>query len=196
MICLVYLEKKVSRFYFFLWLQWAVKLTLYTCVLAFFIAGFITAVIYINQGLQPFNSDVKMALLAIFKFWFVLSWNLALLIILFRSLKYIFNKCIQGYKFNLLTCPKEDKKDGTREVILEIGYGDLLKVWRKWLMLLIWIVAALMVFTLIIMKIFSTYESIFDWFNIYVLYIFILIAGYFSFIILSMKCKKVRIGKC
>jgi len=186
----------VNRFYFFIWLQWAVKLTLYTFVLTFFIALFITAAIYINQGLQPLNNEVKMALLAIFKFWFILSWNFALLIILFRSLKYIFNRCLQGYEFNLLTCPKEEKKDETREIIHDIGYGDLLKVWRKWLMLLIWIVAALMILALIVMKVLSSYESIFDWFNIYVLYTFILIAGYFSFIILSMKCKKVRIRKC
>lgn len=186
----------MTRFYFFIWLQWAVKLTLYTFILTFLMAGLITVVIYVNQGLQPLGSEVKTALVAIFKFWFVLSWNLALLIILFRSLKYIFNTCIQGYQFNLLTCPQEDKKDETREVILDIGYGDLLKVWRKWLMLLIWIVAVLMILALIIMKVISSYESIFDWFNIYVLYTFILIAGYFSFIILNMKCKKVRISKC
>jgi hypothetical protein len=165
-------------------------------VLTFFIAIFITAVLYINQGYQPLSNEVKRALFAIFKFWFALSWNFAFLIILFRSLKYIFNRCIQGYKFNLLTCSQEDKKDQTREIMRDIGYGDLLKVWRKWLMLLIWISAALMILALIVMKVLSSYESIFDWFNIYVLYTFILIAGYFSFIILSMKCKKVRISKC
>ncbi|WP_245534097.1 hypothetical protein [Sulfurimonas autotrophica] len=156
----------------------------------------ITLGIYINQGLKPLDSEISTALLAIFKFWFVLSWSFALLIILFRSLKYIFNKCIGSYKFNLLTCPKEDKKEQTREIIVNIGYGDLLKVWRKWFMLIIWIVAAQMILALVIMKLFSSYENIFDWFNIYLLYIFILIAGYFSFIALNIKCKKVRITKC
>ncbi|ADN09638.1 conserved hypothetical protein [Sulfurimonas autotrophica DSM 16294] len=186
----------MSRFYFFIWLQWAVKLTFYTFVLAFFMAIVITLGIYINQGLKPLDSEISTALLAIFKFWFVLSWSFALLIILFRSLKYIFNKCIGSYKFNLLTCPKEDKKEQTREIIVNIGYGDLLKVWRKWFMLIIWIVAAQMILALVIMKLFSSYENIFDWFNIYLLYIFILIAGYFSFIALNIKCKKVRITKC
>ncbi|WP_457749734.1 hypothetical protein [Sulfurimonas sp.] len=149
-----------------------------------------------NQGLKPLDHEIQMALLAIFKFWFVLSWNFALLMILFRSLKYVFNTCIGGYEFHLLTCPQEDKKDETRQRITNIAYGDLLKVWRKWFMLLIWIVAAQMIVALIIMKLFSSYENIFDWFNIYVLYIFILIAGYFSFIALSIQCKKVRIAKC
>jgi len=186
----------VSRFYFLLWLQWAVKLTFYTFVLAFFMAIVITLGIYINQGLKPLDSEISTALFAIFKFWFILSWSFALLIILFRSLKYIFNKCLGGYKFNLLTCPKEDQEEQTREIIANIGYGDLLKVWRKWFMLIIWIVAAQMILALVIMKLFSSYENIFDWFNIYLLYIFILIAGYFSFIALNIKCKKVRITKC
>ena len=186
----------MSKFYFFIWLQWAVKLTFYIFVLAFFIAIIITLSIYINQGLKPLDKEISSALFAIFKFWFVLSWSFALLIILFRSLKYIFNKCIKGYKFQLLTCPIEEKKDETREVLPDIGYGDLLKVWRKWFMLIIWIVAAQMILALIIMKLFSTYENIFDWFSIYLLYVFILIAGYFSFIVLNIKCKKVQITKC
>ena len=186
----------MSRFYFLLWFRWALKLTLYTLVLTFVIAVFITFGIYIAQGLKPLDIEIITALIAIFKFWFVLSWSFALLIILFRSLKYIFNKCVGGYVFELLTCPVQEKKDETREVITDIGYGDLLKVWRKWFMLLIWMVAAQMIVALIIMKLFSSYENIFDWFNIYLLYIFILIAGYFSFIVLSIKCKKVRISKC
>ena len=148
------------------------------------------------QGMKPLESEIIRALIAIFKFWFALSWSFALLIILFRSLKYIFNICVGEYRFELLTCPVEEKKDESREVIADIGYGDLLKVWRKWFMLLIWMVAAQMIVALIVMKLFSSYENIFDWFNIYLLYLFILIAGYFSFIVLSMKCKKVRISKC
>jgi len=146
------------------------------------------------QGMQPLEVAIKRALLTVFGFWFFLSWNFSLLIILFRSVKYIFNRCIHGYELKLLGCPsKENKEQG---VISEIGYGDLVKVWRKWFMLMIWIVAAQMIVVVIMMKLLSGYENVFDWFNIYVLYIFILVAGYFSLIILSMKCKKVRIVKC
>lgn len=184
----------MNRFYFFIWLQWAVKLTLYTFLLAFFIALFVTLFIYVMQGMQPLEAEIKTALLTVFEFWFFLSWNFSLLIILFRSVKYIFNRCIHGYELKLLSCPSKENKE--QNVINEIGYGDLVKVWRKWFMLMIWIVAVQMIVAVIVMKLFGRYESIFDWFSIYVLYIFILVAGYFSLIILSMKCKKVRIVKC
>ncbi|WP_151899857.1 hypothetical protein [Sulfurimonas hydrogeniphila] len=186
----------MSRFYFFIWLQWAVKLTLYTALLTFFIAAFITLVIYISQGTGTLDNEITRALLTIFKFWFMVSWNFALLIVLFRSLKYIFNKCIKGYVFVLLGCPKEETNEETGEIIDEIGYGDLLKVWRKWFMLMIWTVAGEMIVAVIVMKLFSSYESVFTWFNMYVLHIFILIAGFFSFIVLSVKCKKVQVKKC
>lgn len=184
----------MNRFYFFIWLQWAVKVTLYTLLLSLGLTAIITFGIYIAQGMKPVNDEIYAALLAVFKFWFMLSLSFSLLIILFRSLKYIFNKCVAGYEFQLLTCIEKEEQE--REVIKMIGYGDLLKVWRKWFMLIIWIVAVEMILALVIMKLLSSYENIFDWFNIYLLYIFILIAGYFSFIVLSMKCKKVRINRC
>ena len=190
------LDKRVSRFYFFIWLQWAVKLTVNTFILALFFAVFITLGVYFNEGAQPLSSEIEKALLAIFKFWFMLSWSFALLIMLFRSLKYIFNRCIQGYEFTLLYCKEEETKEEAKEIVKNIGYGDLLKVWRKWFLLIVWLVAAQMIVAVIVMKIGSSYSTLFSWFNIYVLYIFILIAGFFSFIILSTKCKKVRIRKC
>lgn len=190
------LDKRVSRFYFFIWLQWAIKLTVNTFILALFFAVFITLGVYFNEGAQPLSSEIEKALLAIFKFWFMLSWSFALLIMLFRSLKYIFNRCIQGYEFTLLYCKEEETKEEAKEIVKNIGYGDLLKVWRKWFLLIVWLVAAQMIVAVIVMKIGSSYSTLFSWFNIYVLYIFILIAGFFSFIILSTKCKKVRIRKC
>ena len=186
----------MNRFYILLWLRWAIKVTINTFILSSLLAIFITFGIYIAQGVQPLESEIVTALIAIFKFWFALSWNFALLIILFRSLKYIFNRCVAGYVFELLGCYADERKEKNTNVLMDIGYGDLVKVWRKWFMLLIWIVAIQMVVTLIIMKLFSSYENIFDWFNIYLLYIFIIIGGYFSFIVLSIKCQKVRIRKC
>ena len=184
----------MNRFYLLIWLQWVVKLTLYTLFLSAAIALAVTFILYAMQGFKPLNGEVVSALVSIFGFWFAISWNFALLLMLFRSLKYIFNRCIAGYTFQLLTCPQEEEQK--REVIESIGYGDLIKVWRRWFMLIIWLVGAEMILALIVMKIFSDYESIFEWFNIYLLYLFIIIAGYFSFIVLSMKCKKVRIRKC
>ena len=183
----------MNRFYLLLWLRWIVRLTMMSIVSAAFIAAFITLFIYVKQGMQPLNHEIYSALFAIFKFWFVLGWSVTLLLFLFLGLKYIFNICISGYQLTLLTCPQKDKAGS---VIKIIGYGDLVKVWRKWLMLMIWIVGVEMILALAATKLLTSYVSVFDWFSIYILYIFILIAGYFSFMILSVRCKKVKVVKC
>ena len=190
--CWSLLGKKVSKFYFLLWFKWAVRLTLCSITFASILSVFITILIYISQGMPTHSSEIQTALVQVFIFWFVILWNFTLLIALFRSLKYVFNSCNSGYKLQLLSCPQ----DGETEVLEYIGYGDLLKVWRKWFMLIIWLVGAQMIFALIFTKLFTSYDGIFEWFNIYVLYIFVLVAGYFSFILLGSRCKRVKIVKC
>ncbi len=182
----------MSKFYFSLWLQWVFRLTLCSIAFASILSLFVTIFIYIAQGMPTYSSEVYSALVQVFTFWFVILWNFTLLIALFRSLKYVFNSCHSGYKLQLLSCLKETK----REVLDCIGYGDLLKVWRKWFMLMIWLVGAQMIFALIFTKLFTSYDGIFEWFNIYILYTFVLVAGYFSFILLGSRCKRVEIVKC
>ncbi len=182
----------MSRFYFLLWVKWAVRLTLCSISFASILSVVVTVFIYISQGMPTHSSEIQSALVQVFIFWFVILWNFTLLIALFRSLKYVFNSCYSGYKLQLLSCPK----DGKSEVLDAIGYGDLLKVWRKWFMLIIWLVGAEMIFALIFTKLLSSYDGIFEWFNIYILYAFVLIAGYFSFMLLGGRCKRVEIVKC
>ena len=142
--------------------------------------------------MQTLNKEVYTALFDIFKFWFSVLWNFTLLIALFRSLKYIFNTCHDGYKLVLHTCIQRSKS----EVIEFVGYGDLIKVWRKWLMLIMWLVGVQMIFAMIFFMLFTSMSAIFDWFNIYILYAFVLVAGYFSFILLSVRCRLVKVKKC
>ena len=175
-----------------LWLNWSIRLTLSSIFNASILSAFVILYLYITQSFKELNSEVNIALFHIFKFWFMIFWSLTILLALFRALKYIFNHCYNGYKLTLLTCPK----DGETKTINIVGYGDLVKVWRKWFMLIIWLVAGEMVVSVAFMKFFSSYHSIFDWFNIYVLYAFVLISGYFSFMILSSRCKRVRLVKC
>ncbi len=182
----------MSKFYFLLWLKWAVRLTLCSIAFASILSLLVTLFIYITQGMPTHSSEVFTALVHVFIFWFVILWNFTLLVVLFRSLKYVFNSCLSGHKLQLLSCPE----DGKTEVLKCIGYGDLLKVWRKWFMLIIWLVGAQMIFALIFTKLFTSYDGIFEWFNIYVLYAFVLVGGYFSFILLGSRCKRVEIVKC
>ncbi|MCK9473162.1 hypothetical protein [Sulfurimonas sp.] len=179
----------MSRFYILLWLRWAVRLTISSLFFAALFSSFVTLYIYVLRGLPELSFEITGALFDIFRFWFPLFWSLTILLALFRGLKYIFNSCINGYELKLLTCEGSD-------VIEVIGYGDLVKVWRKWLMLLIWLVGSAMILALIYTNLFTSYDGVFEWFSIYWLYGFILLSGYFSFIILSSKCKKIKIVTC
>lgn len=179
----------MSRFYLFLWLRWALRLTLCSLSLAAILSFLVTLFIYVSRGLPDMTPEITGALFDIFIFWFSPLWSFTILIALFRGLKYIFNNCINGFELRLLTCD-------SNEVIENIGYGDLVKVWRKWLMLLIWLVGSIMILALIYTNLFTSYSGIFEWFNIYWLYCFILFGGYFSFIIMSSRCKKVKIVRC
>jgi len=182
----------LSRFYFLLWLKWAIRITLCSLALAAVSSALVTTFIYVNQGMQTLGQDVYVALFEIFQFWLRVLWNVTILIALFRSLKYIFNTCYDGYKLVLHTCVKKSNS----EIIESVAYSDLRKVWRKWLMLLIWLVGVEMILALVYTTLFTSYGAIFDWFNIYLLYAFVLVAGYLSFILLSVRCKLVKVKKC
>ena len=182
----------MSRFYFILWFKWAFVVTFSSLALATILSFVVTTIIYINHDMRTLNSEVFEALFSIFKFWFVLAWSVTILFAIFRSLKYVFNSCFGDYKMLLFSCENEQRS----ELVEVVGYGDLIKVWRRWIMLLIWLVGTFMILVTVFFELFGSFDSIFDWFNIYILYIFILIAGYFSFIILSSKCKKIRIKRC
>jgi len=184
----------MQRFYFELWLYWAVRAVLCSLFFAAVFAFLITVALYMKQGMPSLSEDVQGALLELFRFWFFLSLNIAILLALFRSVKYLFNRCHAGHMLKLKACSKQEPQ--SEGYVENIGYGNLLKVWRKWFMLLIWIVGSFMVFALIITYIFTSYEALFDWFNIFILYAFILAGGYLSFIFMAARCKSMRIVKC
>ncbi|MEA1956163.1 MAG: hypothetical protein U9N02_06675 [Campylobacterota bacterium] len=176
------------KFYFLLWSRWALRLTVCSVVLAIILSFLITASIYFMKSNVNIDTNVLVALFDIFKFWFVIVWNFTLLIALYRSLKYIFNNCLNGYSFKLLEC-------NSSNIIEIIGYGDLTKVFRRWLMLLIWFVGSIMIVALILTNLFTSFESVFDWFNIYWLYSFVLMSGFVSFVLLGSRCKRVKVMK-
>ena len=179
----------MSKFYFLLWLRWAARVVTCSVLLAYFFSLLITAYSYLSSSQPSIDVQVFNALRDVLEFWFPIVWSLTLLLALFRSLKYIFNVCINGYKFQLLTCKGD-------EVIEIIGYGDLVKVWRRWFMLNIWLVGAFMIVAVILTSLFSSYSGVFEWFDIYWLSAFILVSGYLSFILLGARCRKVKVSKC
>lgn len=165
------------KFYFLLWLRWAIRLSVESIFFTSIFALLITFYTYINIGSPSLNSENIEAILKVFKFWFAITWNFSILISLFSGIKYIFNVCIDGYELKLLTCKGD-------EVIEVIGYGDLVRVWRKWFLLIIWLVAILMIITM------------FKFYNVYALFGFILLSGYISFIVMIARCKKIKVIRC
>ena len=179
----------MSKFYLYLWLKWCLRVSICSITMAVTLSFLITSYLYINQGMPSIDNEIFKALLKLFYFWFPISWSLTLLIAMFRSLKYIFNTPLNGYKIELLTCTRSD-------IIDPIGYGNLVKVCRKWFMLIIWLVTAEIILSLIFTSIFMNFKTIFEWFDIYFLFIFILIAGYLSFILLGGRCKQIKVSRC
>lgn len=84
----------------------------------------------------------------------------------------------------------------TKEYVEVLGYGNIVQVWRKWFLGLIWLVISITTVAIFIATYVFNQDSLFDWFNIYLLYGFILIGGFFSFILLGSRCKNVRIVRC
>lgn len=179
----------MSKFYFLLWFRWAARVVTCSVLLAYFFSLLITAYSYFSSSMPPIDIQVFNALRDVLEFWFPIVWSVTLLFALFCSLKFIFKRCINGYKFELYNCRGD-------ELIKYIGYGDLVKVWRRWFMLNIWLVGALMIVAIVITIFFSSYNGVFEWFDIYWLSAFILASGYLSFILLGARCKKVKLSKC
>jgi len=180
------------KFYSLLWFFWLLRMLLVSLVFSSVVAGGITLFVYMQQGFVPLSGEVLGALYEIFYFWFLLLLNIAIPLALFINAKYLFNHCIDGVSLKLLSCPKE----GEQEVIETIGYGDLIKVWRKWLLLIVWGSAALMLFSVLFSYMFTSYSSLFEWFNVYILYLFISFSGFFAIVLLASRCKQVRLSSC
>lgn len=179
----------MRSFYFRLWLKWALRVTVESVAFGAVMAGFIVLFIYLKKGMPPLDTEVGNALSDLFRFWFGLAWSVALLLSLFRSIKYIFNRCENGYKLQLLSCE-------TQEEIVPVGYGDLVRVWRRWLMLLIWSSAVLIMLLTLVMRFVFGIDTLFSWLNIYALYAIILLGGYISLVLLMARCKKIRTVRC
>jgi len=182
----------MSRFYLYIWLYWLGRVVVCTLLSASFLAFAVTLFIYIKQGFAPLESEVRAALLEIWIFWFSITLNIALLFALFRSVKYLFNRCYGGFMLKLKSCTPKS----TREFIDPVGYGDLVKVWRKWFMSLIWLTGGMMVIAFGLTYLLSAYDSLFSWFDITVLYLFIALSGYISLMLLVARCKSIKVIKC
>ncbi len=178
----------MGRFYFSLWVRWVVYVTSRSIMVAAVAALLVAGYLYIQKGSPSLDLEVKRALWNIFVFWFAIFWSASLVFFVFRSVKLLFNDCKNGYLFRLYSCEKGE------EYIEPVGYGDLPRVWRRWLLLLVWNVAAEIILSGFVLKLMG--KNILDYLDIYLLYAFIMIAGYNGIVFFQTFCKRVRIERC
>lgn len=179
----------MGRFYLRLWIEWVGRITVESFLGAAVVTSLIVLYFYIEKGMPGFETQILHALWKLFAFWFWIVWSVVLLVALFRSVKYLFGKCRGGYALKLLAC-------NTKETIEPIGYGDIVKVWRRWFMLLIWIVAVFVLFGSIVGRFVFDVKSVFEWLGLEWLYVFVVAGGYFAIVLTVSLCKRVRVERC
>lgn len=179
----------IKQFYFLLWFWWALRVSALSIFFGIILSLLVTLFLYFFHGAKPMSNEVFSALQDIFLFWFSICWSISLLMSLFVGLKYIFNRCYGRYKLQLLDCP-------SKEVLDHIYFTDLVRVWRKWFMITVWIVGVEMIFAIAIHRFFFSEAALFEWFGIYTLYGFILLSGLGSFALMIFRCDKVRMVQC
>ena len=177
------------RFWLTLWGRWALWLTLSSTLSALLISVTATSVIYFLKGAPALEDEVWAALTEIGRFVFLISWSVTLLGAFFFSVKRLFGHCIDGYTMVLLGC-------GGEEEIAHPGAADTAKVWRKWLFVIIWGVAAQVIAVAALQSLLSPGEGMMAWFSAYWLYLFILLAALATLPLMGSRCSQVRVRRC
>ncbi len=178
----------MRRFWLSLWTYWAVWLTLFSVTAGLFLAAMITLSLYLLKGAPSLESEVVSALQDITLFWFGLTWSITLLIALFLVVKRLFYRCIDHRQLTLTEC-------SGRESIQKVGLGDIIRLWRKWLMAIIWATAAQAIIVIVLRYLFGI-PDLLSWFSVYWLYLFVLIAGLITLPLMEARCKLVKVGRC
>ena len=179
----------MRKFWFLLWLDWLVFVTVSSLFFAAFFDFIVIFCIYIFKDMPTLDSVIIGALSDIWLFWFAFIWSATLLLSIFLSVKRLFNKCYNGYKLQILTCTEF-------EVIDIVLLGDTVKIWRKWLMVLIWGVASEILFVSVVRYFLNFELDFWVWFDVGCLYLFILLAALASLPLMAARCKRVRLSSC
>lgn len=178
----------MRKFWFGLWSYWAVWLTLFSTVTGALLALVATLLTYLATGGAPLNAEIWVALGDLFLFWFGIGWSMALLLGLLLVVKRIFYRCIDHYQLHFVQCPSQTE-------IRDLQVGDTVKLWRKWLLALIWVVAVQMILVIAVEYLFGA-EALLGWFSIYWLYVMLMIAGAVTLPLMGARCKSVRVKRC
>ncbi len=176
------------RFYFLLWLHWVGVLLLQSIGSAFLLTLIFVAWIYFSKDVA-LNKDVIDALVSLFSFWFWVIWSATFVASLFFAFKSFFNHCYAGYVLKVIDC--------NSHVALEhIGYSDLIQIWRKWLMLLIWITAFFIIVLSILLYALFEIQTLFSWLNLTIMIVLAICSAFFALFFLRFRTQKIRVERC
>ena len=176
----------MHKFWFYNWIYWALHLTLFSMMLSTLLSSLITLLHYLSSS-ASLNSDTISALGNIFNFYFAFTWSFSFVLGLLLSVKKLFVRCFDGERFELLSCD-------AKQIIEKISLFEQSKLFRKWMIAIIWSVAAQMVFISVLSYLF--FNGSFSWFNHYSLYVMVLISGAVVLPLLSSRCKMIRLKSC
>ncbi|MDX1295028.1 MAG: hypothetical protein R3302_02100 [Sulfurimonadaceae bacterium] len=179
----------MRNFWFGLWASWALWLTVFSVTAGMIASALITLSLFVVKGMPELSDEVWLALWEIGRFTFPIAWSIALLIGLLLSVKRLFYRCIGGFEMTLQSCDGET-------LIEQPGVEDTLKLWRKWFLAIIWVVAAQVIGGVLLAYLFGSGESLMGWFSIYWLYLFVLVAGLATLPLMGIRCKMVKVRKC
>ena len=179
----------MTRFWAGLWLYWALWVSLISVLLGAAAAVSVTLMLYFLKGAVSLDSEVLGALLDIGAFWFAVTWSLALPLALLLVVKRLFYRCIDHWKLILLSC------DG-KEQISDVGVADTLKLWRKWLFVIIWAVAVQTLLVAGVAYLLGLSEGLMGWFGVGWLYLFVLGAGAMTLPLMAVRCNMVKVLRC
>ncbi len=178
----------MRKFWLGLWTYWAVWLTLFSVSAGLFLAAMITFSLYLLKGAPSLEPEVVSALQEITLFWFGLTWSITLLIALFLVVRRLFYRCIDHRQLTLPECSGSGS-------IKKADLGDIIKLWRKWLMAIIWATAAQAIIIIVLRYLFGMADLL-SWFSVYWLYLFVLIAGLITLPLMQARCKLVKVAAC
>jgi len=179
----------MGKFSLFLWLFWVKNITLKSFLYGAVFAFVLTIFFYIFYGMPSLSEDILHALYEVFSWSFAFTWSISFLLFLFREFLSVFERCIVGYKLQVLDCQ-------TKEPLVAIGYGDIVKIWRRWFFVLIWLVASCFILLSVFLYLLGSAQSFREIFSIYLLYVFVMFSGYISFLFLIYRCKKTKVQRC
>jgi hypothetical protein len=178
----------MRKFWLLLWGYWAFWLTLFSAGFAAVTAMIATAVTYVITGSAQLSEEIWLALYDLFAFWFAIFWSLGLPLGLLLVVKRLFYRCVGGFQMHFLQCP-------SRTEIRDLKVSDTFRLWRKWLLTLIWMVAT-QIIVIVAIRYFAGSDSLMGWFNVFWLYSFLMISGMLTLPLMGARCKMVQVKRC